>query len=171
MTAKLTNSQWLQRLPIRWALGGLLLGIVWSLISGFLQGSYVNPHGGLAAGITRVIIYVVLPLAVLGLVWGYTERAKLTRCANQSRESLLIAIQRTVARQVGKAIICALVLEIVLFGVNIGPRFFLWDTPDHISANIVEVLGGVLLAVPVGLIVGLIFKRNLSARFGDNTKP
>jgi hypothetical protein len=31
-----SNLRWLQRLPLRWAFGGVLLGIVWGLVSSYL---------------------------------------------------------------------------------------------------------------------------------------
>jgi hypothetical protein len=49
-----SNLRWLQRLPVRWAFGGLLLGIVWGLVSSYLLGSLHNPVGGLTAGLIRL---------------------------------------------------------------------------------------------------------------------
>jgi drug/metabolite transporter (DMT)-like permease len=91
-------SRWMERMPLRWALGGLLLGIIWSAISGYLQGNFKNPVGGVEAGFVRLIVIIVLPLALLGLIWGYSERAKLVRSANQSSAILSEAIRRTVRR-------------------------------------------------------------------------
>jgi hypothetical protein len=103
-----SNFRWLRRLPVRWAIGGLLLGIVWGLVSSLLQGSLNNPVGGLMAGLIRLTTIIILPLGVLGLIWGYTERAKFNRSANQGSEGLLLTIRRTVWRQVGKAMLCGL---------------------------------------------------------------
>ncbi len=78
-----SNLRWLRRLPVRWAIGGLLLGIVWGLVSIVLQGSFNNPVGGQMAGLIRLATIIILPLGVLGLIWGYIERAKLDRSAHQ----------------------------------------------------------------------------------------
>jgi hypothetical protein len=44
--------------------------------------------------------------------------------------------------------------------------FLPWDTADHIATNISELLGQVVLAIPVGLVVGFAFKHSLFRRFG-----
>lgn len=157
-------SRWMERMPLRWALGGLLLGIIWGAISAYFQGSLKNPVGGLEAGLVRLVVIIVLPLALLGLIWGYSERAKLVRSANQSNAILSKAMRRTVWRQIGKAMICGMAFGIF---VNLSPyaRGALpWDTPEHIVNNLSAALGFVLLAVPIGLVVGYILKRNLFRR-------
>jgi hypothetical protein len=160
-------SRWINRLPLRWALGGLLLGVVWSAISGYLQGSFKNPAGGLEAGLIRLIVIIVLPLALLGAIWGYSERVKLVRSANQGTAILIETIRRTVSRQIGKAMICGIAFGIF---VNLSPypRSALpWDTLEHVAANLSAALGFVLLAIPIGLVVGYTLKRNLFRRFSD----
>ena len=166
-----SNSHWLRLLPLRWAFGGLLLGTAWSLVSGFLQGSFTNPTGGLAAGFLRLLVIVILPLTALGFIWGYTERAKLDRSANQGAASLVITIRRTIWRQVGKSMICGLAFGLFLrFFTRYGPQASVpWDTVDHVVGNILEGLGPVVLAVPVGFVVGYSFRRNLFRKFGGGS--
>jgi hypothetical protein len=154
------DSRWLDWLPFRWAVGGLLLGVTWSAISIYLQDSLQNPIGGTEAGLLRVTLIFVLPLALLGLVWGYSERAKLVRCANESNAALVQAIRRTTRRQVGKAILCGFVFGIFVRSLD-GSA---WNSSEHIAANLGEAFGSVWLAIPVGLIVGFRLKRNLSRR-------
>jgi hypothetical protein len=159
-------SPWVRLLPLRWALGGLLLGVVWSLISSYLQGSFNNPVGGVAAGLIRLMTIIVIPLTVLGLIWGYSERAKLVRSASQSAASLTAVIRRTISRQVGKAMLCGMTFGVIV-NLFLGARSsFRWDSPEHVAANLSEALGFVLLAIPLGLAVGYIFRRNLIRKFG-----
>lgn len=165
------NLRWLQRLPVRWAFGGLFLGIVWGLVSSFLQGSLNNPVGGLTAGLIRLATIIILPLGVLGLIWGYTERAKLDRSAHQGSDNLVLTIRQTVRRQVGKAMLCGLAFGIFVMLFSRVRAFLPWDKEEHISANVEKVLSYVLLAIPVGLIVGYVFRRNLVRRFGGAHPP
>jgi hypothetical protein len=157
---------WVRSLPMRWAFGGFILGIVWVAASVLLQGGFSNPVGGLVA-VVRVFAMFVLPLIFLGLVWGYTERFYLERSAEKSREQFDKAIQQSVWRQVGKAIVCGLAFRIYIhwvgYGPN-GPKYAPWDNPENIIANTYSVLGFVLLAVPVGLVVGIVSRRSLLRR-------
>jgi hypothetical protein len=158
-------SRWINRLPLRWALGGLLLGVVWGAISSYLQGSLKNPVGGLGAGLIRLIVIIVLPLALLGAAWGYSERAKLIRSANQGTAILIETVRRTVRRQVGKAMLCGMTFGIFV-NLFVRARASLpWDTLEHIATNLSAALGFVLLAIPIGLVVGYTLKRNLFRRF------
>jgi hypothetical protein len=171
ITGEQANSRWLRLLPIRWAFGGLLLGTVWSLISSLLQGSFTNPAGGQVAGLLRLLVIIILPLTALGLIWGYTERAKIDRSANQGAASLLVAIRRTIWRQVWKAMICGLAfgLFVRFFTTDRTRAHVPWDTPDHIAENIGQATGPVLLAVLVGLVVGYTLKQNLFRKFGGGS--
>jgi hypothetical protein len=154
-------SRWINRLPLRWALGGLLLGVVWSAISSYLQGSFKDPAGGLEAGLIRLLVIIVLPLALLGAIWGYSERAKLVRSAHQGAAVLTETMRRTVRRQVGKAMLCGMTFGIFV-NLSLRARASLpWDTLDHIATNLSAALGFVLLAIPIGWVVGYTLKRNL----------
>jgi hypothetical protein len=144
------NLRWLQRLPVRWAIGGLLLGIVWGLVSGFLQGSLNNPVGGLTAALIRLATIIILPLGVLGLIWGYTERAKLDRSAHQGSDNLVLTIRQTVRRQVGKAMLCGLTFGIFVMLFSRARAFLPWDTEEHISANAEKVLNYVQIRANTG---------------------
>jgi hypothetical protein len=99
-------ARWVSGLPIRWGLGGLALGFVWSFGSSVAQGSFSNPAGGLTAALVRVGSIIVLPLGVLGFMWGSAERYRLTRYAAKGREQLILAMRRNVLRQTCIAIIC-----------------------------------------------------------------
>jgi hypothetical protein len=136
-----SNLRWLRRLPVRWAIGGLLLGTVWGLVSSFLQGSLNNPVGGQMAGLIRLATIIILPLGVLGLIWGYTERAKLDRSAHQGSDNLLLTIRQTVRRQVGKAMLYGLAFGIFVMLFSKVRAFLPWDTADHIAANTSGLLG------------------------------
>ena len=57
-------ANWIKGLPRRWAMGGLVLGLVWSLTSSTLQGSFVNPAGGHLAGLVRLLLLIVIPFCV-----------------------------------------------------------------------------------------------------------
>jgi hypothetical protein len=83
-----STAAWLRGLPVRWALGGAVLGIVWSLASIF-QDSFANSQGNFALGLLRVFELVVLPLAILGLIWGYTAKWSLERSAKKIRISFI----------------------------------------------------------------------------------
>jgi len=152
------NSRWLDWLPFRWAFGGLLLGITWCAISIYLQGSYRNPRGGIEVGLLGVTLIFMLPLALLGLVWGYSERAKLVRCASQSNAVLVEAIRGALERQVGKAILYGFVFG-VFVSSHIGAS---WNSPEHIAANLIQAFYFALLAIPVGVVVGYRLRRILS---------
>jgi hypothetical protein len=74
---------WVRSLPMRWAFGGFILGIVWVAASVLLQGGFSNPVGGLVA-VVRIFAMFVLPLIFLGLLWGYTERFNLAERRKKS---------------------------------------------------------------------------------------
>jgi hypothetical protein len=155
-------SRYINRLPLRWAFGGSLLGGVWSAISSYLQGSFKDPAGGLGAGLIRLLVIIVLPLALLGVIWGYSERSKLVRSAHQGSAVLLETISRTVRRQVGKAMLCGMTFGMFVNQLLRARASLPWDTLDHVATNLSASLGFVLLAIPIGWVVGYTLKRNLS---------
>ncbi|MBN8955607.1 MAG: hypothetical protein J0H17_03290 [Rhizobiales bacterium] len=165
MSSESSTAKWLRLLPLRWAAGGLLLGTVWTLISSVLQGSLNNPVGGPIAALIRVTLIIILPLTILGFVWGYTERAKLVRGAKQGGEQLTSVIRRTMSREIGKAMLCGLAFGLYVRILFPGRNLLPWDTPERIVTNVSEALGQVLLAIPIGFVVGFFFKRNLFRRF------
>ncbi len=147
---------------MRWAVGGLVLGLVWSLVSGGLQGSFANPVGGHLAGFVRVFCLIVLPLCVLGFVWGWSERLHLERWSSSAR--LEKAINRYALRQTGKAIVCGAFFGLFTYGIGVFRSFQPWDSEANITANIFGILGFALIAVPLGLVVGIVSRRNLKAK-------
>jgi hypothetical protein len=148
--------RWIKCLPLRWALGGLILGLVWSLISSLVQGSFSNPSGGLMAALFRVSMIVVLPLGLLGFAWGLTERIRLQRCARDSRERLVQAINRNFLHH---AVIGAIVGALFwLFLRHVAP----WT---RITSDSTGILGLMLLAAFVGILVGVVSKRTLLRAF------
>jgi hypothetical protein len=161
--------KWLRGLPMRWAFGGFVMGMVWSLASSFLQGSFSNPVGGQLVALVRVFEMVVLPLTVLGFIWGYTERFGLERSAKASSEQFHKAIRRNVLRQVGKAILCGLAFGFFTHWLGYVRRFAPWDNTENIIANATAVLGYALLAVPVGLVVGIVSRQSLVRRLSHIT--
>jgi hypothetical protein len=154
-------AKWINRLPLRWAIGGLLVGVVWSAISSYLQGSFKDPAGGVEAGLVRLIAFIVLPLGLLGALWGFSERAKLVRSANQGAAILLRTVQKTVGRQVAKAMLCGMAFG-VFVNLFLRARASLpWDTLENVAANLSNSLSFAFLAIPVGVVVGYSLRRNL----------
>jgi hypothetical protein len=154
-------ANWIRGLPMRWALGGLFLGLVWSFVSGALQGSFANPVGGHLAALVRVFSLIILPLGVLGFIWGSSERLRLERWCAQSGAQSEKAINWYVVRQTGKAFVCGVLFGLFTYGIGSFRSFRPWDSEANISANVFGVLGFGLLAVPVGLLVGIFCRRNL----------
>jgi hypothetical protein len=70
---------WVDALPIRWGAGRPLARACVVPSSLLLQGGFTNPVGGHLAASIRVPGLIVLPLAILGFVWGWTERIGLKR--------------------------------------------------------------------------------------------
>lgn len=167
MDGQRSLADWLRVLPFRRFVGGLLLGTVWTLVSGTLQGSFHAPPGGLIAAVLRVVVAIILPLGVLGLIWGISERIKLSRSVNQGGRELEETLGRTMPRQVGKAVLCGVAFGICVGGVFPGQDSRSWDTLDHLGAHLSNALDHALLAIPVGLAVGFFFKRNLARRLGS----
>jgi GYF domain 2 len=159
-------ASWIRGLPRRWALGGLVLGLVWSFVSGALQNSFANPVGGHLAGIVRVFSMIVLPLCVLGFVWGWSEKVHLERWSSGAR--LEKAINRYVLRQIAKAIVCGAFFGLFTYGLGSFRSFRPWDSEANIAANIFGLLGFALLAAPVGLAVGIFSRRNLRQRLSND---
>jgi hypothetical protein len=160
-------ASWIRGLPRRWALGGLVLGLVWSLVSGALQGSFVNPVGGHLAGIVRVFSMIVLPLCVLGFVWGWSEKVHLERWSSGAR--LEKAINQYVLRQIAKAIVCGAFFTLFAYGIGLF-RFQPWDTEANITANVGRTLGFVLPWALVGLFIGIFSLRNLRQRLSNKPR-
>ena len=164
------TSVWVKGLPMRWALGGLFFGIVWSLISTALVGGFSNPAGGHTAAVIRVFSLIVLPLCILGFTWGWSERLTLERSFAQGNVQFEKAIDRYVFRQTGKAIVCGLVFALFTHGIGIK-SFQSWDTHEDIVANVSRFLGNVLPAVPVGIVVGIFSSRALRRRLAARQAP
>src|SRR5690242_19293609 len=92
-------TRWVRGLPIRWGLGGLALGFVWSFVSCAVQGSFTNPVGSLTAGLIRVGAIIVLPLGVLGFAWGWAERFRFARYSAKGKEQIEQALRKNVLHQ------------------------------------------------------------------------
>lgn len=167
MSSETSTAQWLQQLPLRWAGGGLLLGVVGLLLSSAL-GSFQSPEAGLTAAFVRVGLVVLLPLMVLGLIWGHSERLKITQSIGQGRDILASVIRGTMKRQLGKAALCGLAFGLyvrVIFLLSGGAAF------ENVGDELVRALASMILALPVGFAVGHFFRRDLDRRFGDVASP
>jgi hypothetical protein len=146
---------WIKALPLRWALGGLLFGLIWSLISALLQDSFSNPAGGHAAALFRVSLIFVLPLGVFGFVWGLTERFRLLRYGGYSRERLEQAMSKNVERQALVSAILGALFWLFLRSVALKP-----------TGDVYSVLATMMAAAGVGALVGIFSKRNLLRKLG-----
>lgn len=155
---------WIRSLPLRWTAGGLLLGIIWTLTSSVLQQSFDHPVGGLVEAFQRVMFIIILPLTILALIWGISERAKLMRSISQEGKDLKTVISRTMSRQIGKAVLCGFTFGIYIQLVFPRGKTLPWNTFERIINNLTPALGYVLLALPIGFAVGYFFKRNLARR-------
>jgi hypothetical protein len=149
-------ARWVKGLPLRWGLGGLGLGFVWSFASSVLQGGFSNPAGGLTAAIIRVGTIIVLPLGVLGFAWGWAERFRLARHTAKGKEQVEIALQGNGFRQMCVAAICSALFWLFLRG------FAPWAVKFGF-------IGLMVLAAPIGAVVGIVSKRNLMRRMLDST--
>lgn len=171
MTMSMMNEsarKWVNGLPMRWGLGGFVLGIVWSLVSSLAQGTFAAPSGGLVAGIIRIFLLIVLPLCILGFLWGWSEKLTLQRCSTEGVEQLEKAIRRSALRQTGKAMMCGIIFGVFTYGLGLFRSFRPWDSDANIKANISSVFAFALLAAPVGILVGILSKRNLLRRLSDD---
>jgi hypothetical protein len=156
-------ARWIRMLPMRWAFGGFLLGIVWSS-SSWLQGSFSNPVGGQLAGMVRLLLYIILPITVLSFVWGWSERSRLERAAADNRVKLEEAARSTLLWNSGKAIACGAAFGLFTYGLGHVRAFQPWTTEENIVANLKGVTQFVVLAIPVGLLVGIVARRSLLKR-------
>lgn len=154
-------ARWFGLLPMRWALGGFLLGFIWLLISSLLQGSFSNLAGGHVVAIIRAFALIVLPLSILGLAWGWTEQVELKRRLVIGDAPPLQAINGWGLRQTGKAIVCGAFFGAFTYGIGLVRAFQPWDNAEAVVANITSVLGFAVLAAPVGAVVGVVTRRNL----------
>ncbi|WP_315835791.1 hypothetical protein [Bradyrhizobium prioriisuperbiae] len=137
--------------------------MAWLLLSSAL-GSFQGPEGGLTAAFFRVGLIVLLPLMVLGLIWGYSERLTIAQSIGQGRDILASVIRGTMRRQLGKAALCGLVFGLyvrVIFLLGGGAAF------ENVGDELVRALASMILALPVGFAVGHFFRRDLQRRFGD----
>jgi hypothetical protein len=115
------------------------------------------------AAVVRVLLIIVLPLGVLGFVWGWSERYDLERWATQSSDRLKKGINRYSFRQTGKAIVCGVLFAFFHYEIGFVP-YRTWDTTENIIADISTFTAPLLVAALVGLIVGAITRRNLVRR-------
>jgi hypothetical protein len=157
-TTEEAAARWVRGLPIRWGLGGLVIGLIWSFSSAALQGSFSNPVGGQAAGLFRVIALVIVPLGVLGFAWGWGERFFLERVSAQGSDQLEWAVRQSPMRQTGEAMICG-----ALFGFFVAYAADLFNL-TQLAVNTTRLFGFALLAAPVGFFVGILSRRNLMRR-------
>jgi hypothetical protein len=158
-------ARWVRRLPIRWGLGGLVIGLVWSISSSALQGGFSNPVGGQAAALFRIFALVVLPLGVLGFAWGCSERFLLEHVFGSDR--LDRTVRRSPLRQTGEAMICGVIFGLFTYGLGVFRSFRPWDSEPNITANLSAIFAFALLAAPLGLLVGVVSRRNLLRRISN----
>jgi sulfite exporter TauE/SafE len=161
-------ARWLRILPFRWTLGALVAAALWSLLSILLQGGFSNSAGALLAGVARLLILVVLPVVVLGFVWGLSERYRLERAIGNDGSIVDRLLRTAVWRNIGKAIVCGVAFGLLTCGLGRFRALHPWDSADNIEANVLGVLAFAVVAAPIGLIVGISVRRNLSRRLNED---
>ncbi len=155
-------AEYVRRLPLRWLLGGSILGVVWISPSVF---EYVHSKGlqGLLP-VLKVFATFVPPLGFLGFLWGWSERFQLERRIVSSGEPFDRATAGLITRQTFKGMICGAIFILFTFGTGFLLSFLPWDSQDHISSNLQEVFNGVLGGALVGAFVGLFARRSLQRK-------
>ena len=159
-----TAADWVRGLPMRWALGGVFLALVWLAL--VLFNGFTPPVDGYAHALVRVVLSIVLPLCVLGFVWGWSERSHLERAAAHSSSRFKRAITKYVSRQTGKSVFCGIAFTLFMYGLPFVSSFRPSKSPDDMQAYISPVLGGALLAMPIGIAVGVFSRRALKRKLG-----
>jgi hypothetical protein len=153
--------KWIHTLPVRWSIGGLLIGLLWSLVSALLQGSFSDPVGGNLSGFLRVLGLILFPFALLGFVWGWSERARLHRQITAQGPTHTNLQNHWVLRQVIKAMICGALFAMFTYGFGSFRAFGPWNSADGVRANLSVLLVYAILAVPIGVAVGIVSRRRL----------
>jgi hypothetical protein len=97
-------AKWVRNLPIRWGLGNLILPIAWGVVALAVLRT-PNPTDSWIATAVRILVFIVLPLGVLGFGWGWSERIYLERRLAGPQGAIENAIRRGVARQIWKGMI------------------------------------------------------------------
>jgi hypothetical protein len=146
---------WIRRLPWRWGLWGLCAGMIWVF-------------GALAAGGTSLdrmlhpfnaaflFLQLVLPVGLVGLLWGWSERLDFQRRPTESLTRLHGPGGDYVFRQVGKGTVAGLLLMLLL------------DLPAIVAkgawSGAAGLLGSALLGALAGIVVGLLARWRLRRR-------
>lgn len=164
MSARGTNDRattWIRWLPIRWAIGGLLASLAWSILSTW-HGGFQEMAGGPLAGIYRLLSFIVLPICVLGFSWGWVEKVHLNRAL--AADLLKDAAKSSLSRNARNAIICGVVFCLYVHFLTPLDEFQPWTTGDSVTANVATILGWSIPWIPVGLLVGFVSRRSLLHR-------
>jgi len=104
--------------------------------------------GGQGAALLRVFALVVLPLGVLGFVWGWRERFFLEYLSAEGGDRLERAVRRSPMRQTGEAMICGVLFGLFTYGLGLFRSFRPWDSEPNVIANLSAVFGFALSAAP-----------------------
>lgn len=159
--------RWIRLLPVRWALGAFLLAMSWIVLSLAPPGSRSPPSGGHAAAFMRLFLQVILPISVLGLIWGWTERIHFQRALAAGPAVFERSVNRTVLRDLGKAAAAGAVFGLFTNSLAATRKFKAWTSAEDVLDNIAGVVVFAIVAVPVGLLVALATRRNVRKRLRD----
>jgi hypothetical protein len=111
--------RWIRGLPMRWGLGGLIIlpAVLWLVLIA-VDGIVPSSVDGWGAASSRIFVLIMLPLGVLGFVWGWSERLHLERCFAGGSDRFERAIHRFVLRQPCKSLICAAIFWVLAYGLG-----------------------------------------------------
>jgi hypothetical protein len=151
-------AKYVNGLPLRRLLGGLILAIVWLAPATIDFANSGRFHTQRIDALHLFAIFVA-PLCVLGFLWGYIERRILERAIAAGADQLDLG--GVIGRHAAAGMMC-------------GAAFFLFssfvlpgragDSKDNILAHLSEVPAGLIGGLIVGAIVGAITLRGLRRR-------
>jgi hypothetical protein len=164
--------KWVRNLPIQWALGSLILPIAWGVVALAVLRT-PNPTDGWIAAAVRIVVFIVLPLGVLGFGWGWSERLYLERRLAGPQGLFESAIRRGVARQIWKGMIAGAIYWIFGYGIfslgfSYSREFHNWDSEANMIANASSLSSFVFNGALYGLCLGLISRRNALRKLAES---
>jgi hypothetical protein len=161
-------AKWVRNLPIRWGLGSLILPIVWGVTALATTGN-PNPVDGWIAATVRILVFIVLPLGVLGFGWGWSERRYLEHRLAEPEGTFESAIRHGVPRQTWKGMIAGATYwmfgyGLFSYGISFSRMFHDLDSDANIVANASSLSSFVFNGALCGLCLGFISRRNVLRR-------
>jgi hypothetical protein len=153
-----TGTAWIERLPRRWAFGGLVVGAAVTLfLTAIAEARPVE-----LMWLTATLLYVVLPCAAVGCLWGWHERRAMRGALAEGPGEIDRRMRNEYSFvQAGKGAACGVLFGLLYVGTGVVGMRAMEHGPIAEFALTTTFIG---IGAGVGMLVGFVAGGNLRRR-------